>query len=112
VVESAAKSTVCSPGLFSDNIKAELTMFSQLNMNTDNIALDETEYRTVRSILGTKQIQSKMLLELLAIDAPCAEVVINSWKEMISTTAKQDKTRAFETLEEYVDYRIIDTGAP
>ncbi|KAL4961087.1 bifunctional terpene synthase/polyprenyl synthetase family protein [Aspergillus stella-maris] len=92
VVESAAKST--------------------LNLNTDNIALDETEYRTVRSILGTKQIQSKMLLELLSIDAPCAEVVINSWKEMISTTAKQDKTRVFNNLEEYVDYRIIDTGAP
>ncbi|KAL2851125.1 isoprenoid synthase domain-containing protein [Aspergillus pseudoustus] len=79
---------------------------------TDNIALDDTEYRTVRSILGTKQIQSKMLLELLAIDAPCAEVVITSWKEMIATTAKQDKTRGFDTLEEYVDYRIIDTGAP
>ncbi|KAL4953372.1 isoprenoid synthase domain-containing protein [Aspergillus filifer] len=83
-----------------------------LNLNTDNIALDETEYRTVRSVLGTKQIQSKMLLELLSIDAPCAEVVINSWKEMISTTAKQDKTRVFNNLEEYVDYRIIDTGAP
>ncbi|KAL4790372.1 isoprenoid synthase domain-containing protein [Aspergillus venezuelensis] len=84
----------------------------QLNLNTDNIALDETEYRTVRSILGTKQIQSKMLLELLSIDAPCAEVVINSWKEMISTTAKRDKTQVFNNLDEYVDYRIIDTGAP
>ncbi|KAL4899449.1 hypothetical protein BDW74DRAFT_171497 [Aspergillus multicolor] len=83
-----------------------------LNMDTDNIALDETEYRTVRSILGTKQIQSKMLLELLSIDAPCAEVVIDSWKTMISTTAKQDKKRVFDDLEEYVDYRIIDTGAP
>ncbi|KAL4938163.1 hypothetical protein BDV06DRAFT_215327 [Aspergillus oleicola] len=84
----------------------------QLNLNTDNIALDETEYRTVRSVLGTKQIQSKMLLELLSIDAPCAEVVVNSWKEMISTTAKQDKTRVFNNLDEYVDYRIVDTGAP
>ncbi|KAL3474415.1 isoprenoid synthase domain-containing protein [Aspergillus californicus] len=82
------------------------------NMETDNIALDETEYRTVRSVLGTKQIQSKMLLELLAIDPPCAEIVIDSWKTMISTTAKQDKTRPFETLEAYVDFRIIDTGAP
>ncbi|KAL4801265.1 isoprenoid synthase domain-containing protein [Aspergillus unguis] len=79
---------------------------------TDNIALDETEYRTVRSVLGTKQIQSKMLLELLSIDAPCAEVVIDYWKQMISTTAKQDKQRVFDSLEEYVDYRIIDTGAP
>lgn len=53
-----------------------------------------------------------MLLELLSIDAPCAEVVIESWKTMVATTAKQDKTRPFENLQDYVDYRIIDTGAP
>ncbi|KAL4925304.1 class I glutamine amidotransferase-like protein [Aspergillus undulatus] len=58
---------------------------------TDNIALDETEYRTVRSN---------------------AEVVIESWKEMISTTAKRNKKRGFDNPDEYVDYRIIDTGAP
>ncbi|KAI2821706.1 hypothetical protein CBS133816_9483 [Aspergillus niger] len=92
VVESSAKSTV--------------------NNNTDDIALDETEYRTVRSVTGTKQIQSKMLLDLLSIDPACAEVVIDSWKIMINTTAKQDKTRACSNLEEYVDYRIVDTGAP
>ncbi|KAL4816983.1 isoprenoid synthase domain-containing protein [Aspergillus spinulosporus] len=57
-------------------------------------------------------IQSKMLLELLSIDAPCAEVVINSWKTMISTTAKQDKKRVFGSLDEYVDFRIVDMGAP
>ncbi|KAL4994894.1 isoprenoid synthase domain-containing protein [Aspergillus recurvatus] len=89
-----------------------LAVLCYLNMDTDNIALDETEYRTVRSVLGTKQIQSKMLLELLSIDAPCAEVVIDSWKTMISTTAKQDKTRVFDNMDEYVDYRIVDTGAP
>ncbi|KAF7125867.1 hypothetical protein CNMCM5793_002160 [Aspergillus hiratsukae] len=92
VVESAAKST--------------------LNFNADNNGLDETEYRTVRSTLGTKQIQSKMIMELLSIDGPCAEVVIDAWKTMIATTAKLDKTRPFSNLEEYVDYRIIDTGAP
>lgn len=83
-----------------------------MNNNTDDIALDETEYRTVRSVTGTKQIQSKMLLDLLSIDPACAEVVIDSWKTMINTTAKQDKTRACSNLEEYVDYRIVDTGAP
>ncbi|EHA21645.1 hypothetical protein ASPNIDRAFT_129626 [Aspergillus niger ATCC 1015] len=65
-----------------------------------DIALDETEYRTVRSVTGTKQIQSKMLLDLLSIDPACAEVVIDSWKTMINTTAKQDKTRACSNLEE------------
>ncbi|KAF4231839.1 hypothetical protein CNMCM6457_005138 [Aspergillus fumigatiaffinis] len=91
VVESAAKST--------------------LNINADNIGLDETEYRTVRSTLGTKQIQSKMIMGLLSIDRLCAEVVIDAWKTMIATTAKLDKTRPFWNLEEYVDYRNIDTGA-
>lgn len=66
----------------------------------------------MRSITGTKQIQSKMLLELLSIDRPCAEVVIDSWKTMIATTAHKNKARAFGGLEEYVEYRIVDTGAP
>ncbi|KAJ5301085.1 uncharacterized protein N7443_006087, partial [Penicillium atrosanguineum] len=84
----------------------------KLEEGTDNIALNETDYRTVRSTIGTKQIQSKMLLELLTIDKPCAEVVIASWKEMVATTASRDKSCIFDTIEDYVDYRIIDTGAP
>lgn len=51
-----------------------------------------------------------MLLELLSIDAQCAEVVIEAWKTMISTTTKQDESRPFENLDAYVDYRIVDTG--
>lgn len=39
-----------------------------------------------------------MLLELFSVDAPCAEVVIEIWKTMVATTAKQDKTRPFENL--------------
>lgn len=84
----------------------------KLDEGTDNIALSETENRTVRSTTGTKQIQSKLLLELLSIDKPCAEVVIASWKEMVATTASRDKSCIFDTIEDYVDYRIIDTGAP
>ncbi|KAE8152335.1 isoprenoid synthase domain-containing protein [Aspergillus avenaceus] len=94
-----------------DNV-VESVAKATLNVHADDIGLDETEYRTVRSVSGTKQIQSKMMLELLSIDASCAQVVFDSWKTMIATTAKQDKTRLFDNLEEYVDYRIIDTGAP
>lgn len=84
----------------------------QLNPRADNVGLDETEYRTVRSVIGTKQIQSKMIMELLSIDPRCAEVVVDSWKTMIKTTAQLDKDRMFDNLEEYVNYRIVDTGAP
>ncbi|KAJ5624352.1 isoprenoid synthase domain-containing protein [Penicillium lagena] len=83
-----------------------------LDEGTDNIALNETDYRTVRSTTGTKQIQSKMLLELLSMDKPCAEVVITAWKEMVALTAFRDKSCIFDNIEDYVEYRIIDTGAP
>ncbi|KAJ5813261.1 geranylgeranyl pyrophosphate synthase [Penicillium pulvis] len=94
-----------------DNVLESVSKVS-LDEGNDNIVLNETEYRTVRSTTGTKQIQSKMLLELLEIDKPCAEVVITAWKEMVATTASRDKSCIFNGIEEYVDYRIIDTGAP
>ncbi|KAK6828816.1 hypothetical protein RU639_003672 [Aspergillus parasiticus] len=94
-----------------DNV-VESSAKATLNTHADNIGLDETEYRTVRSVSGTKQIQSKMMLELLSIDPSCAEVVLGSWKTMIATTAEHDEAKPFSNLEDYVNYRIIDTGAP
>lgn len=52
-----------------------------------------------------------MIMELLSIDPRCAEVVVDSWRTMIQTTAQLDKDRMFDNLKDYVDYRIIDTGA-
>lgn len=53
-----------------------------------------------------------MMLEALQLDKECANVAISAWKTMIETTGKRDKTIPFEDMEEYIDYRIIDTGAP
>jgi len=61
--------------------------------------------------LGRKQIEAKMALKLELTDKKCAERVMRVWKEMISTTLR-DKDREFRSLEEYVEFRIIDTGAP
>lgn len=60
---------------------------------------------------GRKQIQAKMMLRLLSTDRVCAECVIDVWKAMLSTTLK-DKSKEFTTLEGYLNFRIIDTGAP
>jgi hypothetical protein len=62
-------------------------------------------------LLGKKQIQAKMMLQLLSTDKECAEKVINVWQVMLSTTRAQ-KNRDFESLEDYVEFRIVDTGAP
>lgn len=66
----------------------------------------------MRSTTGPKQIQSKMLLQLLSVDPGCGKVVVDAWKEMVATTAQRDKTCIFDNMEEYVEYRIVDTGAP
>lgn len=51
------------------------------------------------------------MLGLTSTDEACAERVMDVWKTMLSTTLK-DKSKEFTTLEEYLDFRIIDTGAP
>jgi hypothetical protein len=58
-----------------------------------------------------KQLQAKMMLRLTSTDESCAERVLKVWKTMLSTTLK-DKTKTFNTLEEYLKFRIVDTGAP
>jgi len=52
-----------------------------------------------------------MMTQLSSMDRACAERVKRVWKEMLSTTLR-DKDKVFDSLEKYVDFRIIDTGAP
>jgi hypothetical protein len=61
--------------------------------------------------LGKKQIEAKMMLKLASTDAACTERLMRVWKEMLSTTVR-DQNKHFGSLEEYIDFRIIDTGAP
>jgi len=58
-------------------------------------------------------MQAKMLLELSSVDARCAERVKDVWKTMVSTTYREkSKSGSFGSIQEYIDFRIIDTGAP
>ncbi|KAK4198536.1 isoprenoid synthase domain-containing protein [Triangularia verruculosa] len=58
-----------------------------------------------------KQLQAKTIQQLLRTDKPCAERIINTWKTMLATTLKQ-KSTSFSNLDEYLTFRIVDTGAP
>ena len=66
----------------------------------------------LRSVVGSKQIQSKMMLEMLSVDLECANAVIDAWRVMVDTTSKRAKTTPFTNMEDYIDYRIVDAGAP
>lgn len=48
---------------------------------------------------------------LTTIDAPCGHRVKRAWKKCLNTTL-HEKPASFNTLQEYLDYRIIDAGTP
>ncbi|KAL2021599.1 hypothetical protein VTK56DRAFT_6952 [Thermocarpiscus australiensis] len=91
-----------------DNVVEVIQATSGKNGDAFTLGEQESTRSNVKS--GRKQIQAKMMLQLTATDRKCAERVMDVWTTMLSTTLK-DKARNFKDLEDYLDFRIIDTGA-
>jgi hypothetical protein len=72
---------------------------------------DKREWKNTNPALGKTQIQAKMMTQLAMTDKACTERIKFVWQEMLSTTLR-DKDKNFDSLEQYVDFRIVDTGAP
>ncbi|CAN9449237.1 unnamed protein product [Alternaria alternata] len=72
---------------------------------------NKREWKNTNPALGKTQVQAKIMIQLASIDHACTERVKSVWKEMIDTTLR-DKNKCFTHLEEYVNFRMIDTGAP
>ncbi|RMZ70974.1 fusicoccadiene synthase [Pyrenophora seminiperda CCB06] len=72
---------------------------------------EKQEWKNTNPALGKTQIQAKMMMQLASMDKACTERVKRVWQEMITTTLS-DKDKQFASLDEYVDFRIVDTGAP
>ncbi|KAF1941360.1 terpenoid synthase [Clathrospora elynae] len=60
---------------------------------------------------GKTFIQAAMMSRLNAADDTCTERIQLAWKDMLRTTIRCKDT-PFASLEEYIDFRIVDTGAP
>ncbi|KAK3081840.1 hypothetical protein LTS18_000670, partial [Coniosporium uncinatum] len=85
----------------------------ELDGGSDSLVLEENGTQSGQAPTGAKQMQAKMLLELSSVDARCAERVKDVWKTMVSTTFREkSKSGSFGSIQEYIDFRIIDTGAP
>ena len=59
---------------------------------------------------GEKQIQSGILNEMVAIDPQRGVTSMKAWATFIELAASRERTVPFNTLEEYLPYRIIDAG--
>lgn len=64
------------------------------------------------SILGAKQLQSRIIVELLSIDEACGNLMIETWKNVLSTAQDLKSNIRYKNLDEYIPYRILDFGAP
>jgi hypothetical protein len=81
------------------------------DVSGNEFTLGERESAAPNVKSGRKQIQAKMMLQLKMVSKACAARVMEAWKTMLSTTLR-DKSKDFADLDEYLDFRIIDTGAP
>ncbi|KAF9768247.1 hypothetical protein IL306_014475 [Fusarium sp. DS 682] len=64
-----------------------------------------------RAKSGIRLIHEKIMNQLMQKDEACANRIAKVWKEMIATTMR-DKSVSFESIEEYLEFRMVDTGAP
>jgi ophiobolin F synthase len=50
------------------------------------------------------------MTQLASVDGICAERVKSSWKEAFAI-GSANKNKQFASLEEYVDFRVVDSAA-
>ncbi|KAH7041405.1 isoprenoid synthase domain-containing protein [Microdochium trichocladiopsis] len=61
--------------------------------------------------LGKKKLRARMTRDLLAIDPVRGRECLAEWQNMIDLTHRE-KTTSFASVEEYVEFRLVDCGAP
>jgi hypothetical protein len=59
---------------------------------------------------GKNKIQAQIFNEMVAIDKPRAMITAKCWAEFLQLTSSRDRRVKFDTLEEYIPYRIWDVG--
>lgn len=59
---------------------------------------------------GKRQIQAKILFEMIKIDRERALASMKMWAEFVKFTAGRQHDTQFTTLDDYLAYRIIDIG--
>jgi hypothetical protein len=70
---------------------------------------DALNQQSARRVRPEKKLQTRILAEMMAIDAPRAAVMMNSWATFVQS-ASQVRDAPPKTLEEYVPARVIDSG--
>lgn len=69
-----------------------------------------TQAKTLQSSSGRSQIQAKLMLELMSIDRERAITLMKCWEKLVGEASGRQRTFHFNTLEDYIPYRLVDVG--
>lgn len=58
-----------------------------------------------------RQLQAKMVMELMEVDKEQAKKCLRLWKEM-SEVFVQIRDMDFTTMDDYLKFRVVDAGCP
>ncbi|EDU48658.1 geranylgeranyl pyrophosphate synthetase [Pyrenophora tritici-repentis Pt-1C-BFP] len=72
---------------------------------------EQQEWNDTDPALGRVQLQAKILLQLASTDSDCTERVKSRLKEALAMTLREKDTH-FDSLEQYLECRMVDCGAP
>ncbi|KAF4628583.1 hypothetical protein G7Y89_g9568 [Cudoniella acicularis] len=59
---------------------------------------------------GKNKIQAQIFNEMAALDRPRALITMKTWAEFLQLTSSRDRSIKFQTLDEYIPYRVWDVG--
>jgi hypothetical protein len=59
---------------------------------------------------GKRKIQANMLLEMLSLDRERALTMVKAWATFVELAASRQHHTHFQSLAEYIPYRILDVG--
>ncbi|KAF2113823.1 isoprenoid synthase domain-containing protein [Lophiotrema nucula] len=89
---------------------------SEEKILTENDDMLQTFRKVARSqnippdTTGKRYMQSRILLDMLALDHERALTTIKSWATFVKTASGCQHHKHFETLDDYLPYRSIDVG--
>lgn len=77
----------------------------------EGLSLDGDLKTGTKEHVKRRQLQAKMVVELINIDKEHGRECLRLWKEM-SGVFVQIRDLNFKTLDEYLPFRVVDAGCP
>jgi len=84
--------------------------YNDMKETLDLFRLGATTGSIPAQTTGKNKILAQMFNEMVAIDKPRAMITAKYWAEFLQLTSSRDRRVKFDSLDEYIPYRVWDVG--